>query len=47
MDIDIDLLFLKIDFDKAYDRIEWDFFSQCLMDFSHGSQFINFVKVLL
>ena len=24
-DIDLDLLFFKIDFDKAYDRVDWDF----------------------
>lgn len=37
-------IFFKIDFDKAYDRIEWDFIFQSLHDIGFGRQFIRFVS---
>ena len=46
-DLSLDFLFLKIDFDKAYDRVEWDFILQSLYDMGCGKMFIKFVHVLL
>lgn len=42
----IDFLFFKIDFDKAYDRIEWDFVLQSLHDLGLGRNFIKQVHAL-
>ncbi|KAH7415806.1 hypothetical protein KP509_14G061700 [Ceratopteris richardii] len=41
-----DYYFFKIDFDKAYDRIEWDFVLQSLHDLGLGRRFIKFVSTL-
>ena len=46
-DLSLDFLFLKIDFDKAYDRVEWDFILQSLHDIGCGRKFIKSVQVLL
>lgn len=40
-------VFFKIDFDKAYDRMEWDFVLQSLYDMGFGKVFIKFVHTLL
>lgn len=42
----LDFLFFKIDFDKAYDRVEWAFVLQSLADFGCGRQFCRFVNTL-
>lgn len=42
----LDMLFLKIDFDKAYDRVEWDFILQSLFDMGFEKSFIHFVHCL-
>lgn len=41
-----DFLFLKIDFEKAYDKIHWDFILQSLRDMGLGPQFTHMVKTL-
>lgn len=41
-----DYMFLKIDFDKAYDRIHWDYITQSMRDMGLGPQFIIMVKIL-
>ena len=45
--IELDILFFKIDFDKAYDRVEWDFILQSLHDMGFGKNFIKGVHCLL
>ena len=47
MDNNIELIFFKIDFDKAYDRVEWDFILQSLHDMGMGRNFIKSVHCLL
>lgn len=46
MEEDLDFLFFKIDFDKAYDRIEWDFVLQSLHDLGLGKNFTKQVHAL-
>ena len=46
-ELSLDFLFLKIDFDKAYDRVEWDFILQSLHDVGLGKKFINYTHMLL
>ena len=41
-----DFIFFKIDFDKAYDRIHWDYILQSLGDMGLGPNFTNMVKTL-
>ena len=41
-----DYWFLKINFDKAYDRIEWEFVPQSMHDLGLGKRFIHFVHLL-
>lgn len=43
---DLDFIFLKIDFDKAYDRVEWDFVLQSLSDMGMGKNFCHYVNCL-
>lgn len=43
----LDFLFFKIDFDKAYDHIECDFILQSLHDFGLGRNFCKSVNILL
>ena len=45
-DNELDLLFFKIDFDKSYDRVEWDFILQSLQDMGFGKIFIKYVHCL-
>lgn len=35
------LIALKIDLEKAYDRVNWDFLHEALMDFGFHSYFVN------
>ena len=46
-DLSLEFLFFKIDFDKAYDRVEWDFILQSLFDMGCGKNFIKYVHMLL
>ncbi|MCO5583429.1 hypothetical protein L7F22_037340 [Adiantum nelumboides] len=39
--------FFKVDFEKAYDKVEWDFILQSLQDMGLGKKFIKYVHVLL
>lgn len=41
-----DALFIKIDFDKAYDRIEWFFINVMLLALGFGPYFISSMKML-
>ena len=41
-----DFVFLKIDFEKAYDRLEWRFLEECLEVMGFGSIFCGWVKGL-
>lgn len=41
-----DYVFLKIDFEKAYDRLEWRFLEECLEVMGFGSIFRGWVKGL-
>ena len=41
-----DFIFFKIDFDKAYDRLNWDYILQSLGDMGLGPKFIHMVKTL-
>lgn len=43
---ELDYVFLKIDFDKACDRIEYDFIFQSLYDIGMGRQFTTFIHIL-
>ena len=38
---------LKIDFEKAYDRLEWRFIEECLEGMGFGTVFRGWVKGLL
>ena len=37
---------LSLDFEKAFDTIEWDFMYKCLEKFNFGDKFINLIKTL-
>ena len=41
-----DFIFFKVGFDKAYDRISWDYILQSLGDMGLGPNFIHMVKTL-
>ncbi|MCO5600177.1 hypothetical protein L7F22_054285 [Adiantum nelumboides] len=43
---DQNYVYFKIDFDKAYDRVEWDFIFQSLQDIGFGRKFIKYVCTL-
>lgn len=43
---DLDIVFLKIDFDQAYDRLEWELILQPLHDIGFGKSFIHYVHCL-
>ena len=45
-ELELDLLFFKIDFDKAYDRVEWEFILQSLYDMGFGKNYIRYVHCL-
>ena len=40
-------LLIFIDFQKAFDTLEWDFLFKCLECFNFGHDFIHWVKVFL
>ena len=39
-------LMLFIDFQKAFDSVEWEFLFKCLEAFNFGSDFLHWVKVV-
>ena len=39
-------IILSLDFEKAFDTINWEFMFQCLKKFDFGPNFINWVKTL-
>ena len=39
-------MILFLDYQKAFDSIEWDFIYMALENFGFGNAFINFVKML-
>ena len=43
-DEDLSGLIMTIDFQKAFDKIEWDFIFKTLEHFNFGDKFINYVK---
>ena len=40
-------LMIFIDFQKAFDSVEWSFFIKCLEEFNFGPDFIRWVGVFL
>ena len=40
-------LLIFIDFEKAFDSVEWDFLFKCLEDFNFGSDFLRWIKTFL
>ncbi|XP_059064215.1 secreted RxLR effector protein 78-like [Cryptomeria japonica] len=38
---------LLLDFEKAYDRVEWNFISMTLEDFGFPTRFCNLVKMMM
>ena len=42
-----DYIFLKIDFDKAYDRLNWQYMLEALQHLSRGESFCFMFKTLL
>ena len=42
-----DYIFLKIDFDKAYDRLNWQYTLQALIHMGCGVKLFSMVKTLL
>ena len=40
------ILFIKIDFEKSYDRVEWNFILRMLWALGFGPQFIHYVSIL-
>ena len=43
---DIPALLMFIDYEKAFDTVEWDFVIECLNFFNFGNTVINWVKIL-
>ena len=37
---------LCLDFEKAFDRIEWNFIESCLLKFNFGKEFIRWIRIL-
>ena len=42
-----DFILLKVDFEKAYDRLEWRFLIECLKAMNIGPNFIRWVGALM
>ena len=40
-------LLIFIDFEKAFDSVEWDFLFKCLEAFNFGSDFLHWIKTFL
>ena len=45
-ELQLDMLFFKIDSDKAYNRVEWDVILQSLYDLGMGKKFLRSVHYL-
>ena len=45
-EIDLDAYIAQIDFEKAFDSVEWPFLFQTLKKFNFGENFINWIKIL-
>ena len=43
---DIDAILAQIDFEKAFDSIEWPFLYKTLKSFNFGDHFISWIKLL-
>ena len=43
---DIEAFLAQIDFEKAFDSIEWPFLFKCLKAFNFGENFIHWIKIL-
>ena len=43
---DIIAFLAQIDFEKAFDSIEWPFLYKCLKTFNFGDNFIHWIKIL-
>ena len=39
-------LVIFIDFEKAFDSVEWDFLFKCLEAFNFGSDFLHWIKTV-
>ena len=39
-------ILLSLDFEKAFDTINWEFMYKCLKKFNFGNNFINWIKIL-
>ena len=37
---------LLVDFEKAFDKVEWSFMLKCLEGYSFGNNFMKFIKIL-
>lgn len=46
MENDNEGLLLILDFEKAFDSVEWNFLLQVLKQFNFGENFISWVKIL-
>jgi len=45
-EIEEHVFFIQVDFEKAFDSIEWPFLIQALESYNFGAYFINWVKIL-
>ena len=43
---DLDAILAQIDFEKAFDSIEWPFLYKTLKTFNFGDHFISWIKLL-
>ena len=39
-------ILLSVDFEKAFDTVEWNFMYECLRKFNFGENFIKWIEVL-
>ena len=45
-EIDLDAYITQIDFEKAFDSVEWPFLFHTLKRFNFGEKFINWIRIL-